>query len=74
MQNVGLDEAQAKVKIARKNINKLKYADDTTLSAESKEELKSLLMRVMEERERSGLNQNIKKTKILAPSPITHGK
>ena len=55
-------------------INNLRYVDNTTLTAESKEELKSLLMRVMEERERSGLNQNIKKTKILAPSPITHGK
>ena len=74
MQNTGLDESQAGIKISGRNINNLRYADDTTLTAESKEELKSLLMRVMEERERSGLNQNIKKTKILAPSPITHGK
>jgi len=59
---------------SRRNINNLRYVDNTTLTAESKEELKSLLMRVMEEWERSGLNLNIKKTKILAPSSITHGK
>ena len=70
MQNVGLDEAQAKVKIARKNINKLKYADDTTLSAESKEELKSLLMKVKDESEKAGLKLNIQKTKIMASGPI----
>ena len=70
MRNVGLDEAQAEVKIARKNINKLKYADDTTLSAESKEELKSLLMKVKDESEKAGLKLNIQKTKIMASGPI----
>ena len=69
MRNAGLDELQAGIKIGGRNINNLRYADTTTLLAESKEELKSLLMRVMEESERSGLNLNIKKTKILAPSP-----
>ena len=71
MQNAGLDEAQAGIKIARKNINKLRYADDTTLTAESKEELKSLLMKVEEESEKAGLKLNIQKTKIMASSPVT---
>ena len=71
MQNAGLDEAQAGVKIARRNINNLRYADDTTLMAESKEELKSLLMKVKEETEKVGLKLNIQKTKIMASSPIT---
>ena len=70
MQNAGLDEAQAGIKIARRNINNLRYADDTTLMAESKEELKSLLMKVKEEREKAGLNLNIKKAKIMASGPI----
>ena len=67
----GLEEAQSGIKIARRNINKLRYADDTTLTAESKEELKSLLMRVKEESEKVGLKFNIQKTKIMAPGPIT---
>ena len=71
MQNAGLDEAQAGVKIARRNINNLRYADDTTLMEESKEELKSLLLKVKEESEKSGLKPNIQKTKIMASSPIT---
>ena len=71
MQNVGLEEAQAGLKIARRNINNLRYADDTTLMAESEEELKSLLMKVKEEREKPGLKLNIKKTKIMVSSPIT---
>ena len=71
MRNVGLDEAQAGIKIARRNINNLRYADDTTLMAESEEELKILLMRVKEESEKAGLKLNIQKTKILASSPIT---
>ena len=71
MQNVRLDEAQAGIKIARRNINNLRYADDTTLMAESKEELKSLLMKVKEESEKVGLKLNIQKTKIMASSPIT---
>ena len=71
MQNAILDEAQAGIKIARKNINNLRYADDTTLMAESKEELKSLLMKVKEESEKAGLKLNIQKTKIMASSPIT---
>ena len=71
MRNAGLDEAQVQIKIARRNNNKLRYADDTTLMAESKEELKSLLMKVKEENEKSGLKLNIKKTKIVASSPIT---
>ena len=71
MQNVGLDEPQAGIKIARRNINNLRYADDTTLKAESKEELKSLLMKVKEESEKVGLKLNIHKTKIMASSPIT---
>ena len=74
MQNAGLDEAQARIKIAGKNINNLKYTDDTTLMAESEEELKSLLMKVKEESEKVGLELNIQKTKIMASSPITHSK
>ena len=71
MGNAGLDEAQAGIKIAGRNINNLRYADDTTLMAESKEELKSLLMKVNEENEKVGLKLNIQKTKIMASSPIT---
>ena len=71
MQNAGLDEAQTGIKIAGRNINNLRYADDTTLMAESKEELKSLLMKVKEESEKVGLNINIQKTKIMASGPIT---
>ena len=71
MRNAGLDEAQARIKIARRNINNLRYADDTTLMAESKEELKSLFMKVKEESEKVGLKLNIQKTKIVASSPIT---
>ena len=71
MRNSGLDEAQAGFKIARRNINNLRYADDTTLMAESKEELKSLLMKVKEESEKVGLKINIQKTKIMASGPIT---
>ena len=71
MRNAGLDEAQAEIKIARRNINNLRYADDTTLMAESKEELKSLLMKLKEESERVGLKLNIQKMKIMV-SP--HGK
>ena len=71
MQNAGLDEAQAGIKIARRNINNLRYADDTTLMTESKEELKSLLMKVKEESEKVGLKLNIQKTKIMASSLIT---
>ena len=71
MRNAGLDEAQAEIKIAGKNSNNLKYTDDTTLMAESKEELKSLLMKVKEEREKAGLKFNIQKTKIMASGPIT---
>ena len=71
MQNAGLEEAQARIKIARKNINNLRYADDTILTAESKEELKSLLMKVKEESEKVGLKLNIQKTKIMASCPIT---
>ena len=67
----GLDEAQARIKIAGRNINNLRYADDTTLMAESKEELKSLLMEVKEESEKVGLKHNIQKTKIMASGPIT---
>ena len=70
MQNAGLDEAQAGIKIARRNINNLRYANDNILVAESKEELKSLLMKVKEEREKAGLNLNIKKAKIMASGPI----
>ena len=71
MRNSGLEEAQAGIKIAGRNINNLKYADDTTLMAESEEELKSLLMKVKEESEKVGLKLNIQKTKIMASSPIT---
>ena len=71
MQNTRLDEAQAGIKIARRNINNLRYADDTTLIAGSEEELKSLLMKVKEESEKVGLKLNIQKTKIMASSPIT---
>ena len=71
MWNVRLDEAQAGIKIARRNINNLRYADDTTLMTESKEEPKSLLMKVKEESEKTGLKLNIKKTKIMASCPIT---
>ena len=71
MRNAGLEEAQAGIKIAGRNINKLRYADDTTLMAESEEELKSLLMKVKEESEKVGLKLNIQKTKIMASSPIT---
>ena len=71
MQNAGLDEAQAGVTIARRNINNLRYADDITLMAEGEEELKSLLMKVKEESEKIGLKFNIPKTKFMASSPIT---
>ena len=71
MRNAGLDEAQAGLKIAKKNINNLRYADDTTLMPESKEELKSLLMKVKEESEKVGLKLNIQKIKIMASGPIT---
>ena len=71
MRNVGLDEAQAGIKIAGRNINNLRYADDTTLMAESEEELKSLLMKVKEESEKVGLKLNIQKTEIMASGPIT---
>ena len=71
MRNTGLDEAQIGIKIARKNINNLRYADDTTLMAESEEELKSLLMKVKEESEKADLKINIQKNKIMASGPIT---
>ena len=71
MRNAGLEEAQAGIKIAGRNINNLRYADDTTLMAESEEKLKSLLMKVKEESEKDGLNLNIQKTKIMKSSPIT---
>ena len=71
MRNTGLDEAQAGIKIAGRNINKLRYADDTTFTAESEEEPRSLLMKVKEESEKVGLKLNIQKTKIKASSPIT---
>ena len=71
MRNTGLDEAQAGIKIARRSINNLRYTDDITLMAESKEELKSLLMKVKEESEKVGLKLNIQKTKIMASGPIT---
>ena len=70
----GLDEAQARIKIAGRYINNLRYADDTSLMAESEEELKSLLMKVKEEREKAGLKLNIQKTKIMASGPITSSK
>ena len=71
MRNVGLEEAQAGIKIARRNIDNLRYADDTTLMAESEEELKRLLLKVKEENEKVGLKLNIQKTKIMASGPIT---
>ena len=71
MRNAGLDEAQVGIKIARRSINNLRYADGTTLMAENEEELKSLLMKVKEESEKSGLKLNIQKTKIMESSPIT---
>ena len=71
MQNARLDEAQAGIKVARRNINNLRYADDTTLMAKSEEELKSLLMKVKEESEKAGLKLNIQKTKMMASGPIT---
>ena len=71
MRNTGLEEAQAGIKIARRNINKLRYGDDTTLMAESEEELKNLLMKVKVESEKAGLTLNIQKTKIMASGPIT---
>ena len=71
MRSTGLEEAQARIKIAGRNINNLGYADDTTLMAESEEELKSLLVKVKEESEKVGLNLNIQKTKIMASGPIT---
>ena len=74
MRNAGLDEAQAGIKIARRNINNLRYADDTTFMAESNKELKSLLMKVKEESERTGLTLSIQKTKIISSCPITSWK
>ena len=74
MRNAGVDEAQDVIKMAERNINNLRYADDTTLTAESKEELKSLLMKVKEESEKVGLKFNIQETKIMASSPITSWK
>ena len=71
MRNAGLDEAQTGIKISGRNINNLSYADDTTLMAESEEELKSLLMKMKEDSEKVGLKLNIQKTKIMAPGPIT---
>ena len=71
MRNAGLEEAQTRIKVARRNINNLRYADDTTLMAESEEELKSLLTKVKEESEKVGLKLNIQKTKIMASGPIT---
>ena len=74
MRNAGLEEAQARIKIARRNINNLRYADDTTLMVKSEEELKSLLIKVKEESEKVGLKLNIQKTKIMASGPITSWK
>ena len=74
MRNAGLEEAQAGIKIAGRKINNLRYADDTTLRAESEEEVKSLLMKVKEESEKVGIKLNIQKTKIMAPSPFTSWK
>ena len=74
LRNAGLEEAQAGIKIARRNTNNLRYADDTTLMGESEEELKSLLMKVKEESEKVGLKLNIQKTKIMHPVPSLHGK
>ena len=74
MRNAGLEETQAGIKIARRHINNLRYADDTTLMAESEEELKNLLMKVKEENEKVGFKLNIQKTKIMASGPIIYGK
>ena len=74
MRNAGLDEAQAGIKIARQNINNLRYADDTTLMAESEEELKSLLKKVKAKSEKAGLKVSVQKTKIMASVPSLHGK
>ena len=74
MRNAGLEEAQAGIKISRRNINNLRYADDTTLMAESEEELNSLLMKVKEENEKADLKHNIQKTKIMASGPMTSWK
>ena len=74
MWNAGLDEAQAGIKTALRNINNLRYADDTTLTTEREEELRSLLMKVKEESEKAGLKLNIKKTNIMVSGPILHGK
>ena len=74
MRNAGLDKAQAGIKVSRRHINNLRYTNDTTLMAESKEELKSLLMKVKEESKKVDLKLNIQKTKIMASSPTTHGK
>ena len=74
MRNAGLEETQTGIKIAGRNINNLRYEDDTTLMAESEEELKSLLMKVKVESEKVGLNLNIQKTKIMVPVPSLHGK
>ena len=74
MRNAGLEEAQAGIKIAGRNINSLRYVDDTTIMAESEEELKSLLMKVKEESKKAGLKLNIQKTKIMASGPVTSGK
>ena len=74
MRNAGLEEVQAGIEISRRNINNLRYADDTILLKESEEELKSLLMKVKEESEKVGLKLNIQKTKIMASGPIIHGK
>ena len=74
MRNAGLDELQAGIKIGRRNINNLRYVDDTTLMAESKEELKDVLMRVKEESERTGLKLNIKKLRLWHPGPLLHAK
>ena len=74
MRNAGLEEAQAGIKTARRNINNLRYADDTTLMAESEKELKTLFMEGKEESEKVGLKLNIQKTKIMASSPVLHGK
>ena len=71
MWNAGMDEAQARIKISQRNINNLRYADDTALMAESEKELKSFLMKVKEESEKSGLKLNIQKTKVIASGPIT---
>ena len=74
MWNAGLDKAQAEIKISRRNINNLRFTDDTSLMAESEEELKSLLMKVKEESEKAGLKLNIQKTKVMASDPSLHGK